>query len=129
MSPSPLPAPALAVTEKSISGALAKDSNGNPSICATPATKSTFLTTDPQAGVWLTFDGAHNGDVLAFRWIHPSGTVDAYQPTTRLNFNGSGCAAWFISVNGGPPAAETGVWQVEVQINGDYLLALPFTIR
>jgi uncharacterized protein (TIGR03437 family) len=122
------PAPAFAVTAKETAGALVTDSNGNPEYCAMPPAKSIFLTTDPFVWVWFTFNGAHSGDAFAFHWIHPSGKVDTYQPSTVLNFSGAGCMAWGFKIQGAEAATEPGNWQVQVFRNGASLFTLPFTI-
>jgi uncharacterized protein (TIGR03437 family) len=122
------PAPAFAVTAKETAGALVTDSNGNPEYCSMPPAKTAFLSTDPVVWVWFTFNGADSGDVFAFHWIHPSGQVDTYQPTTVLNFSGAGCVAWDFGIAGAEAGTEPGNWQVQVFRNGASLFTLPFTI-
>lgn len=96
--------------------------------CAAPVSQSIFLTTDKSVRVWFACNGVSNGDVLSFNWIHPSGAVDSYQPSTTITFNGTGCAAWSISIAGSEPANDPGNWQVKVFRNGGILFTLPFTI-
>ena len=121
-------AASFSVTAKETAGSLITDSNGNPEYCSMPTPKTSFLTTDPQVFVWFTYDGAVSGDVFTFQWIHPSGTVDSYQPTSVLNFNGSGCTAWSFQIAGAAPSNDPGTWQVQVLRNGSKLFSLPFVI-
>ncbi len=121
-------APAFTVTAKETAGALVNDSNGNPDYCAVPVAKTTFAATDPDAWVWFSYNGAQSGDVFSFHWIHPSGKLDASQPSTVLNFSGSGCTAWSFPILGAEAATEPGNWQVQVFRNGASLFTLPFTI-
>jgi hypothetical protein len=81
------------VTGELTAGAVNTNSSGCL-ICSAPTPKSAFLTTDGSVWVYFTYDNVLNGDVLSLNWIHPSGRVDFYQPSTTLGFNGSGCTAW-----------------------------------
>jgi hypothetical protein len=123
--PSP---PQLTITNRNTISSLGKDSSGNTNYCATPVVKSAFMTTDSSVDVWFTFDNGHVGDVLLINWIHPSGAIDASQPTTTLNYNGSGCYMWMIGIAGQQPANEPGNWQVRLLVNGAVAFTLPFTI-
>ena len=120
--------PLFTVTNQLTTGAVVTDSGGNPVCGATPAPKSSFLSTDPSVYVWLSFNGIGIGDVLTYNWIHPSGTVDANHPTWTSNTSGSGCAASPFAIAGQQPVREPGNWQVRVSRNGTQLFALPFTI-
>jgi uncharacterized protein (TIGR03437 family) len=120
--------PSLPITAKATTAAVVTDSNGNPNFCATPTAQTTFTSANAQAGVWFTFNNAQIGEVLSFQWIHPSGAVDASQPSTTLNFSGSGCAAWFANTSGFL-LNDPGTWQVAAFANGQFLFALPFTVN
>ena len=123
------PPPAtFAVTATGTTESLVANADGSPNYCATPTANSAFLTTDPFVYVWFTYNGVQTGDVFSFNWIHPSGAVDGYQPTTTSTFSGSGCAAWSFGISGQEAAREPGVWQVKVFRNGTALFTLPFTI-
>ena len=117
----------FAVTNKMTTGAIVTDGEGNLT-CTTPVPKTAFLPTDPLMWVWFSYDGVQSGDVFAFNWIHPSGAVDSYQPSTVATFNGSGCAAWSFDIAGFEPSTEPGTWQVKTFRNGTLLFSLPFTI-
>jgi uncharacterized protein (TIGR03437 family) len=123
-----VPVPTFTVTAKMTAGALVTDSSGNPNLCATPVSKTAFLTSDPLVWVWFTYDGVQIGDVFSYNWVHPSGVVDPDQPTSTVNFSGSGCSARSFSIAGRQPAAEPGNWQVKVSRNGAVLFTLPFTV-
>ena len=118
----------LTVSNMETTSALITNSSGNADFCATPILKTAFQTTDASVGVWFTFDKGQLGDVLTINWIHPSGAIDSYQPSATLNFTGSGCYAWFLSINGQQPSKEPGAWQVSALVNGFTVFTLPFTI-
>jgi len=122
------PPSSFVVTAKETAGSLITDTNGNPEYCTMPAAKTGFLTTDAAAWVWFTFNGAQVGDVFTFHWIHPSGSLDSFQPTEVLNFSGSGCTAWPLQIAGTGVINIPGKWQVAVLRNGVQLFTLPFTI-
>ncbi len=122
------PPSTFAVTAMETAAALIPDANGNPNYCATPTSKNAFLTTDASVYAWFTYNGVQTGDVFTFNWIHPSGAVDSYQPTTTLTFSGSGCTAWAFGIAGQEAATEPGPWQAKVFRNGALLFTLPFTI-
>jgi uncharacterized protein (TIGR03437 family) len=119
--------PAISITAKSTTAALIQGSNG-PNYCGIPTAQTAFTSANSQVYVWLAFDGAHNGDILSFQWIHPSGTVDAFQPSTTLGFTGSGCAADPVNT-AGFLLNDPGTWQAAVYINGAFLFALPFSVH
>lgn len=87
-----------------------------------------FSPTDASVGVWFTFDKGQNGDVLLVNWINPSGVINGFQPTTTIDYNGSGYYAWFLNIQGYEPATEPGNWQVRVYVNGVVAFTLPFNI-
>jgi hypothetical protein len=78
--------------------------------------------------VYFSYNNVVNGDVMSFNWVHPSGLVDGYQPTSTVTFNGSGCTGWNFSIAGQEAANEPGVWYVKAFRNGALLFTLPFTI-
>jgi uncharacterized protein (TIGR03437 family) len=117
----------FAVTSQMTAASVPENSSGNLT-CAAPAPQNVFQPTSPAVWVWLAFEGAQIGDVLTVNWIHPSGAVDPYQPSSTIGFNGSGCDASGISISGSEPATDPGVWQVRVLRNGGVLFTLPFTI-
>ncbi|HXJ43354.1 MAG TPA: protease pro-enzyme activation domain-containing protein [Bryobacteraceae bacterium] len=122
------PAPVFTVTAKATAGALGVDSAGIANLCVTPTSKTTFLASDPSVWVWFTYNGVQNGDTYSYNWIHPSGAVDGYQPSSIVGFSGSGCSAWSFDIAGSGAANEPGTWQVRVSRNGTSLFTLPFTI-
>ena len=117
----------FAVTSQMTAASVPENSSGNLT-CAVPVAQNTFQPTASAVWVWLAFDGAQVGDVLTVNWIHPSGAVDAYQPSSTIGFNGSGCDASGINISGSEPATDPGTWQVRVLRNGGVLFTLPFTI-
>jgi len=66
--------------------------------------------------------------VLGFNWVHPSGKIDASQPTITLNFNGAGCAYESLAIQGAEAAGEPGVWQVRVYHNKTIQFVQTFSI-
>ena len=118
----------LTMTSSETVGALITDTQGNTSFCSIPTPKVAFQTTDTSAGVWFMFNSAQPGDVLLVNWIHPSGAIDSYQPTTTLAQGGDGCYAWFLGIQGSPAASDPGAWQVKVLVNGATAFALPFFV-
>ncbi len=129
---------AFRITNGYTIGSLLTDANGNALYCSAPPAKSTFLTTDPSAGVWFTVEGGNSGDVLTVNWVHPSGSVDDQHSTITLTAGGSGCYAAFLGVyrprilgpNSSTPTreTETGNWQVRILLNGITRFTLPFRL-
>ena len=118
----------LTISGRATTANLVTDNRGNADFCATPVTKTAFLTTDDSVGVWFTFDRGRPGDVLLVQWIHPTGAPDAGQPTVTLDYTGSGCYAWFMGIKGQAPASEPGTWAVRLAVNGIVAFTLPFSI-
>jgi len=118
---------AFSVTSDATAAALVTTSTGGLS-CTTPALKTAFLTTDASMSVYFSYDNVQNGDVMSFNWVHPSGLVDGYQPSTTVPFTGSGCTGWTFNIAGQEAAREPGVWNVRVFRNGGLIFSLPFTI-
>jgi hypothetical protein len=81
----------FSVTTQETAGNDVTDSSGNLTCTARPS-KSTFLTTDTAVWVYFSYDFVQQGDVFSYQWIHPSGAVDALQPTSTVGFTGNGCA-------------------------------------
>jgi uncharacterized protein (TIGR03437 family) len=119
--------PAFGIASQEVVGSVVTNSNGALT-CSTPPGKSAFLTTDPVVFVYFTFNGAQNGDVIVANWLHPSGQLDADQPSLTLNYSGSGCAAAPLNIAGTEVAQDPGNWQVKIFRNGTFQFALPFTI-
>jgi len=119
--------PAFAITSQEIVGSVVIGSTGALT-CSAPPAKSTFLTSDPAAWVYFAFSGAQVGDLLTVNWLHPSGQVDAYQPSLVLSSSGNGCAVAPLIIARGDAAQDPGNWQVKVFRNGAFAFALPFTI-
>jgi len=118
----------FAVTSQFMAASVPENGSGNLT-CGAPIPQSVFQVADPGVWVWLAFDGAQDGDILTVNWIHPSGLVDPYQPSSTIGFNGAGCAAWSIAISGSEPATDPGTWQARVLRNGGALFTLPFTIE
>ncbi len=119
--------PAFAVASEETVGSVATNSNGVLT-CSAPPAQSSFLATSPVVWVYFTFSGAQDGDAIVAKWMHPSGQLDADQPSLTLNYSGSGCAAAPLTIAGTEVAQDPGNWQVEVFRNGTLQFALPFTI-
>jgi uncharacterized protein (TIGR03437 family) len=119
--------PAFAITSQEIVGSVVSTSNVTLA-CSAPPAKSSFLTTDPVVWVYFAFSGAQDGDVLVANWLHPSGQLDADQPSLTLNYSGSGCAAAPLNISGTEVAQDPGNWQMKLFRNGAFQFALPFTI-
>ena len=117
------PAYGITVTGKATVAELLNSSSGDADFCATPVTKTDFLTSDPVVGVWITLTDFKSGDKVVVNWIHPSGAVDPGQPA----ITGGGCWGWFLGIAGNK-AAEPGNWQVRLVANGSVVFSLPFTI-
>ncbi len=120
--------PSLNITGNATTAALVTDSKGQALFCSTPVTQTTFSTEDVSVGVWFKFNNGHNGDVLVINWIHPSGAVDN-QAIATLDYNGSGCYAWFLGIKGQRAASEPGTWQVRLLVNGTAAFTLAFEIQ
>jgi hypothetical protein len=119
--------PGFAITSQETTGAYVAGSSGALT-CMTPPAQSSFQTTDSRVWVFFAFSGAQSGDMIASNWVHPSGQVDAYQPSFTLNQAGGGCAALPLAIVGADAAQDPGNWQVKVFRNGTLEFALPFTI-
>jgi uncharacterized protein (TIGR03437 family) len=119
--------PGFAITSQETTGAFVAGGNGALT-CLTPPAQSSFLTTDSRVWVYFAFSGAQSGDMIASNWVHPSGQVDAYQPSFTLSQAGGGCAALPLAIVGADAAQDPGNWQVKVFRNGTLEFALPFTI-
>jgi hypothetical protein len=118
--------PAFAITSQEIVGSVVVGSAGLT--CSAPPAKSTFSSSDPVVWVYFTYNGAQTGDLLTANWLHPSGQVDAYQPSLALSSSGSGCAAAPLTIASGDAGQDPGSWQVKLFRNGAFEFALPFTI-
>jgi len=116
----------FAITSQTIAGSVLTTSSGTLQ-CSTPPAKTSFLATDATVWVYFTFNGAQNGDLLTTNWVHPSGQVDADQPSLTLNYSGTGCAAAPYPI-ANFQAQDSGTWQAKVYRNGLFEFALPFTI-
>ncbi|HEY1759536.1 MAG TPA: protease pro-enzyme activation domain-containing protein [Bryobacteraceae bacterium] len=120
--------PAFTITSEEIVGSVVASGTGALA-CAAPSAKSSFLTTDPVVWVYFTYVGAQVGDLLAVNWVHPSGQLDASQPSLVLQASGTGCAAAPLTIAGTEVSQDPGNWQVKIFRNGTFQLSLPFTIN
>ena len=97
--------------------------------CAVPVPKTNFLTWDQDVQFWFAFEHLSAGDKFTINWIHPSGMVDAQHQLYGMSTGaGSGCAGGILLIKGNEAAAETGIWNVSVLINGSVVSRVPFVI-
>jgi hypothetical protein len=78
--------------------------------------------------VWFAVDGTVAGDVAAFQWFGPDGTVYGSGTWSRASSGGQWCYIDTISISGHGAASMPGNWKVVVTWNGLQLFTLPFTI-
>ncbi len=82
--------------------------------CSRPVPASAFFPTDAQAYVWMELDDVVPGTVVTAIWTQPDGTPYESPVPFTPGFTGFGCAWFFISIAGQPPASRLGTWSVQV---------------
>jgi len=95
---------------------------------AIPASKTSFLTTDPLVWMDFAYSGGNAGDGYQVQWIEPNGTTYATGKFTQAATGGSYCGDWSIPIAGNTPATLPGNWSVKLVWNGTLLVTKQFTI-
>jgi uncharacterized protein (TIGR03437 family) len=98
-----------------------------PADCVAPASKMSYLTTDPLMYQWTNVSGAKAGDAIRWDFIQPNGSVYL---TSNFNLNSTGSVCFWAGINiaGQQAASLPGAWQVRVYYKGALLVTDNFTI-
>lgn len=93
--------------------------NGNP------AGITNIFTTDDVIYIWIEWDNIYDENTVSVNWLEPDSDLET---TDRITFNSrNGRKVTWFALNPGSPT-ETGFWEIEIFLNGEFKRSYLFEI-